>query len=217
MGYRDGGIPRVVETPANYNGTKMISTVEQYVGVTESPALSNKGSPHINRWKDNFHLESVEISAGVGVPWSGCFAASMFLEAEVDDEGVGDPNIVNIWNRGEVLGLTTTIPAPGCYVIFGEWDSSGRITAGHHVEIFLRWHHPHQREIVCVGGNVPVNEAGTNDGVVVSVRSILRPTAENTDVRIKFVVPRSLTVFDPTLRKADPRIHPSFEQGWRLT
>lgn len=203
MAANDGGIPKAIVTPPNAAGIKVINQAKKYIGVVENPPLSNHGKPHPYDWQNNFGLGNQDFS-GVGEAWCGCFAASMFMEAGVDDEDLGDPSVENIWNKAAAMHprRTSTQPVMGCYVIFGEWNSDGTIAVGHHVELFIRWHNLGRREIVCIGGNTAIDLADTNDGVVCHVRSILRPNRDHPTWRLKFVVPRALTVIPASVAYA---------------
>lgn len=204
MATQDGGIPSVTLTKANANGLKVIAQATKYLGVVESPPLSSGGSPYPHKWQANFGLGNVA--------WCGCFATSMYIETGVDDLNLGDPNVKNIWKKAQAANpkCTSTLPVAGCFVIFGEWDSSGNITVGHHVELFVRWYSVGKRQIVTIGGNTPIDDLDTNDGVMCKVRSITSPISSVPAARLKFVVPPSISKLDQLVTNVGGGLHPVF-------
>lgn len=51
----------------------VVAQARTHIGVHENPAGSNRGNPHPSDWQQRFGMN--------GVPWCGCFAGSMVMDA----------------------------------------------------------------------------------------------------------------------------------------
>jgi len=113
-------------------GERVIAKALSYVGTKESPDGSNRGTK-IDEWSQRWGL--------LGVAWCGTFVDAMYYEANVDDEGIGDPYTGNITSRAKSLGRhRTSNPVKGCFAVKGT----------QHVTLYISGP---MEAAKCVGGN----------------------------------------------------------------
>jgi hypothetical protein len=92
-------------------GEKVASHAEKYVGVQENPLGSNRGTPYPNAWEKPWGM-------GYGWPWCGAFAAAMYSEISVDDDGIGSPSTAVMYERAKARGAIVKRPVPGAFILW---------------------------------------------------------------------------------------------------
>lgn len=178
------------EYPSNANGRAVINTAASFVGVVESPALTNTGTD-VDRWNGYFSVNAV--------PWAGSFVSAMYREADVEDIGIGNNNIVTIWQRAVSNRRIAPSPFPGCIVVWGVFDGEGVMTSGLTAGIFVRWENVEiDWTFVTIEGDSPIGNPMTNNGVLIKVRSAWYPDPNDTTKQLRFVVPPSITIREAT-------------------
>jgi hypothetical protein len=166
---------------------KVIAAAARHVGVVESPRGSNRGA-WIDRWARRWGEWMI------GQPWCGSFAAAMYAEAGVDDDGLAHPSTAEICRRARAQGAVTG-PMPGGMVVW----------CGRHVEILVSEVRPGVWRTI--GGN-------TNDSVAWRTRDIsgaicVAPIA----IRRSAVSQREYWIDDPAARPR--RYGPWRLRAWR--
>jgi hypothetical protein len=118
-------------------GERVIAQALYYasIGVKENPAGSNGDGGKINEWQDAWGM-------GRG-PWCGAFADAMFREAGVNDDGIGNPSTLTIYNTAKAAGQVYDRPIKGCFAVK---------TPGAHGHVTLYIDGPLEAAN-CVGGN----------------------------------------------------------------
>lgn len=120
-------------------GEQVATRAERYVGVEENPLGSNRGNPYPDAWERPWGM-------GYGWPWCGAFAAAMFRECNVSDDGIGNPSTAVMYERAKARGAIVSRPVPGAYIL---WP-------GKHVGIVVR----------DIGGGIALTvEGNSGDGV----------------------------------------------------
>ena len=185
---------------SNVAGRKVIEKAKLEIGVVESPAYSNHGTK-VEEWQTLFGIQGYTQSGTppepgtIGPAWSACFATSMYVNARVDDEDIGDPAVLTMWKRAKSLDRISLIPAVGCFTLFGEFNSSGVMTVGHHVGLFVRWHNYARRQMVIIDGNHRLPD-DSNDGVQIRICNYYKPIPTNAAVKTSFGVPKAIARLD---------------------
>jgi hypothetical protein len=156
----DGGTTTPISLPnvAGPAGKLVLQKALSYVGTKESPLGSNRGT-QVDAWQSQWGMS--------GQPWCGIFADQMYREAGIDDSGFGHPAVPEIWRRAKAANRLSSTPVPGCFALYGDFTSTGTMTAGHHVTLYIEGPLHNART---VGGN----EGG---GAVVDQRRNLTPIA----------------------------------------
>lgn len=183
--YQYGGV-RNLQHRSNAAGRRVAKLAESYVGTSESPLLSNRGTV-IDRWNNYFGL--------VGQPWAGTFATSMFVEANVNDDQIGRASAQDAYLNAFAQSRVTRVPVVGCYVWYGILKTDGTPLSSYNLEIFLRWADRESFNMVTVGGNLPLPDA-TNDTVQIVYRNAGMPVNGNENIVTRFLVPRALSIVD---------------------
>jgi hypothetical protein len=181
--YDATGVTFVESTPSAA-GARVLKKARAYLalGVAESPLGSNSGT-YISTWQQNYDVGSVF--------WCGCFAGSMYLEADVDDDGIGHPAVRKMWATAYRKKLISRVPYPGCFVAHcnllagGTIDSSKPFGGGRHVDLFERWHNKRAGLAVVIGGNV-------QDKVTRYIVDVNKPTSSDPTRKSVFLVPNAL-------------------------
>lgn len=168
---------------------RVIATARKYVGIRENPAGSNtdRGGP-IDRWEKAWGLR--------GEPWCGMFAAGIYREAGVDDDGIAHPATQVMYDRARAVGAIVDRPVPGCFFVY----------PGVHTGIVVR---------DLGGGVVETIEGNTSDSVA------YRRRAYGSGTGLYFLASRAVRLAAKPVAPArayyleDPEARPVLRGPWR--
>ena len=181
--------------PINEGGRLVIALAQSYIGTAESPALSDTGTL-INQWNSYFGQSAI--------PWAGSFATACYIESLVSDQGIGDPNPLVMYQRAAALDRVSPIAFPGCFVVYGTFNSDKTMATATGVDIFVRWQNTDTRQAVVIGGNLPIGSPVTNHTVQMQFRNMIRPNTSDSTIRAIFLVPKAVSLREANIKSVRP-------------